>query len=183
MSLPLIPELPQSWLKSGLEKKYPDLCTYVRRHKSEVFGNTIAVEQAIHPEETEVGINSQDNLPWRAPCQPSATARATQFARSLTENLPFYEDSKIITKSTTSDITNKKAGDPAYPLLSSTVLSIGFVAATLLAIAGGYLSGLDLSTLGHRSSEKASEGMGAAGDLLGGLEFATAPRRRDGFDD
>lgn len=170
LSLALTPELPQPWLREGLEQRYPNLCAFVSRSRKDVYGGPVTIEAALSPSLSQ----GNDDLPWQSPQPPTAAAKAIALLGSLVPSLPF-SDPSIRTagpQSTTDQPAHKPPSSILLPAAAATAV------ATVAAM-GAYIFYPGLLSLASPYEEERSLGdMGEAGEMFRGLDLGERTRER-----
>ncbi|KAJ5724179.1 hypothetical protein N7488_002214, partial [Penicillium malachiteum] len=88
LSLALIPDLTQPWLRDAMRAKAPRLSAYTERMRTLCFGETrIESAHAFSPESAP-----PSSLPWRAPGRISVTAVGTTLLSTLADSTPFLSE-------------------------------------------------------------------------------------------
>ncbi|KAJ5703409.1 hypothetical protein N7493_011798 [Penicillium malachiteum] len=88
LSLALIPDLTQPWLRDAMRAKAPRLSAYTERMRTSCFGETrIEAVHAFSPESAP-----PSSLPWRAPGRISVTAVGTTLLSTLADSTPFLSE-------------------------------------------------------------------------------------------
>ncbi|KAL9107924.1 MAG: hypothetical protein Q9227_007246 [Pyrenula ochraceoflavens] len=88
LSLALIPELPQEWMKRPLKSKFPVLAKYINESVQECFGPPISPSQVLNPEQASTF--SESKLPWRSPPLPHFSRLAASAMDALMESIPGF---------------------------------------------------------------------------------------------
>lgn len=135
LSLMLYPDLPQSWLKTTLRKKYGSLVSFVEKMHRELHMET-RVEDVMASFERNGGqeVNMATALPWGPPVTSSAMSTVSTVSYDLYSRIPFFGPS---TKIITSPPTKSSFLRPHFPALFAT-------AAAALGLIGyyGFTTGL-----------------------------------------
>jgi sorting and assembly machinery component 37 len=91
LSLMLVPELPQPWLAKTMRRKFPDLCTWTKELREEVFGPDVEIYDAL-PKSGEDIANKRSrgkgHLPWKAPVNGGVVGVGSMFVSSVADSIP-----------------------------------------------------------------------------------------------
>lgn len=179
LALMLIPQVPHKWLADAMKGKYPGLCAYVERLRSEICGGPVQIEDAlIDIDKTQGAATSaerlkSEKLPWRKPADKGARDAGSSLFTGIINSLPLAGD-KILLESTNTDAQSfaPSSSSPLSSIVAPSVLALGSLAAAV----GGYLLYSDVLSQPIREKKNLSE-MGAAGAILdmGLFGNATAP--------
>ena len=171
LSLMLVPELPQPWLAKTMRKKFPDLCTWTKELKDEVFGPFVEMEDALpkNGEDMEQKISrGKGHLPWKMPSNNGAVGVGSMFLSSVADSIPVVgqlrRNTRMRQHGGKTPEEEQSSSWRALTVLSSLLASVGLVA--------GYM--FHQGIISFPSSEepekkKARTGLGAfgeAGDML-----------------
>lgn len=93
LSLMLIPDLPQPWLKKIMQKKFPSLCAFVEDLRPIVYGDVVTVEDTLlksqdSSEQEAEEATEKSVLPWKASENRSAVSVGNAFLSGLLDVLP-----------------------------------------------------------------------------------------------
>ncbi len=132
LALALVPDVPQSWLKQMMKRKYPDLCRFVDEGARECWGlDLMDKERGGDDATTDVTTTpTKTKLPYRA---PTTTPNTTSILLPLLSSLPFfgsfYRPPPLLYTSSSSSSPNQNSRIPLLPTiflaLCTTTLASG----------------------------------------------------------
>ena len=91
LSLMLVPELPQPWLAKTMRRKFPDLCTWTKDIRDEVFGRDVGIHDALPRNGEDAGekrSRGKGHLPWKAPLNGGVVGVGGMFLSSIADSIP-----------------------------------------------------------------------------------------------
>lgn len=178
LSLMLIPELPQPWLAKAMEKKFPELSTWVKELRATVFSASVSLNDAFL---TKLGDSEQDvrlrrlrakgHLPWKAPDKGGAVGVGGVFLSSVADSMPVVGQLRRNTRmrqhgGNTQEDGAQNLSWQSFGLIGSIIAGLGLIA--------GYMFHEGLIPYGA-PEEKKGPGLGAFGEAGEALSFfATA---------
>lgn len=164
LSLALLPKLPQRWLAEGMEARYPELCSYVRRGVEDCFGGEVKVEDARLGSIEEQASKTGKTLPWQAPERQGVSAAGKALLHATTNSISFHETVIV------------NAPPEKVPATASASSSVSFpatiTAATAIAAVTSYF--LYASTSAETPERQRLSDMGEAGAIFTDLDFGRA---------
>ncbi|KAL9098177.1 MAG: hypothetical protein Q9163_006113 [Psora crenata] len=182
LSLALVPDVPQPWLRQRMSDCYPNLCAFVERMRKDVFGGAVPVSAALspsprRPNSSGAGRNGgETGLPWQPPAPTTMAAKATTLMNPLMEALPFGPSKIIMSDPASPGKKKKNDNNPAQAPTPSFLLPLAAaaVAAAVVAAASSIYIFDPFSVIGWKKEstekEKRLEDMGEAGWVLAGLD-------------
>lgn len=176
LSLMLYPDVPQSWLRSTLRKKYAQLVAFVERIHHELHMETrvedvMALAEAKDQHTAVAPQKKQDmTLPWSSPAIPTVLDAASIMSRDLVARMPFFGPATTIK---TIPPTRSSLIQRYFPALFATT-------AAILGISGYYAftTGLLVWPHGeelHIIGRKRLSDYGHLGAALAGMSLMARP--------
>jgi hypothetical protein len=173
LSLMLFPALPQAWLKETMSTKFPELATYIRKLRKDVFSdedvNTTQVWDITTGSATAIQEKSQNMLlPWTTRLQGFSVHTLTGLREAI-GNMPVL-----------SSLLRREAVVPTEPLSSSSRITSALppplIVNTILGISAVIAAGFVSLAVHHRRSPREGDlifwalrptvGLGEAGNIL-----------------
>ncbi|TAQ90847.1 hypothetical protein B7494_g855 [Chlorociboria aeruginascens] len=170
LSLMLIPELPQSWLRDTMKEKYPELCEYVEVLRQDIYGLGLDVADAFQPQPQSEKKHAR-KLPWKSPNSGGILGISGVFISSIADSIPIFGQLRRNTrmrqhggKTTENDISSSYLG-----YLTAAGATVGVLAGLLFygglspfESQGGRFAGM----LGGAKEKKRLRDLGEAGLLF-----------------
>lgn len=92
LSLALVPELPNSWLRDAMRSKAPQVTAYTERMGKEIFG-VVELEHALPTDDTQRSRSSI--LPWQAPQRARLATIGSTLYNTLADATPIWKDIRL----------------------------------------------------------------------------------------
>ncbi|PYH33367.1 mitochondrial import receptor subunit [Aspergillus neoniger CBS 115656] len=92
LSLALVPELPNPWLKDAMRSKAPQVTAYTERMVKEIFG-VVELEHALPLDDTKRSRSSI--LPWQAPQRARLATIGSTLYNTLADATPIWKDIRL----------------------------------------------------------------------------------------
>ena len=162
LSLMLIPELPQPWLRRTMRTKFPGFCAWTKELRREVFGPDAWIEYALSPKE-----NEKSHLPWKAPVNNGVVAIGGMFLSSVADSIPVFgqlrRNTRMRQHGGKTPEEEESSSWRAITVLSSILAGVGLLA--------GYMFHQGMISLPSSEEPERSRGgrlgaFGEAGDML-----------------
>ena len=161
LSLAMVPDLPSSWLREGIETKYPKLKDFVERGIKDTYGGATSVEDALEPQNTS-------KLPWRASKPVTVGQRVTSTMTAIWEGLPLPQIRSDEPKTAPPGTSAQgQAATSSIPFIAATA-TMTAIAAAAAAYYYGY------PQIFNAPAEKNINDFGEAGTLLSSMDFGFA---------
>jgi len=153
----LVPELPQDWLSKTMRRKFPDLCTWTKELRKEVFGQEVWLQDAYGKLPKE-----KSHLPWKTPVNTGVVGIGVMFFSSIADSIPILGQLRRNTRVQPHGGKTPKEAQGSewqtFTVLSSILAGVGLVA--------GYMfhQGI-ISFPGSEEPDKGKAGLGAFGEM------------------
>ena len=184
LSLALKPEVPQSWLRDSLRKRYSSLCKYVERGIEECFSGEVtssdaflATDESSSLEPTRIDQTNSSitasKLPWRPP-QTGLQAAGPMILHSMLATLPSsLKPTTHIRTTDASSSPNPFSYDTSTSKFMAAATAVAAIAATTASYAlYSFLSAPDTASDYEKGKkERKLEDMGEAGAMFAGIDF------------
>ena len=161
----LVPELPQPWLTKTMRRKFPDLCTWAKELRGEVFGPAVGIEDALigkFPEEKE------SHLPWKAPANGGVVGVGGMFLSNVVDSIPVVgqlrRNTRMRQHGGKTPENEQSSSWQTLTVLSSLLGGVGLVAGYMF-----HQGIISFPSAEETEKQKAGAGLGAfgeAGDML-----------------
>ncbi|PWY91181.1 putative mitochondrial import receptor subunit [Aspergillus heteromorphus CBS 117.55] len=91
LSLALVPELPNSWLRDAMKSKAPGVTGYTERWVKDIFG-VVELQHAFSP---DAASGSVSILPWRVPERARLVTVGNTLFNALADATPIWKDIRL----------------------------------------------------------------------------------------
>jgi sorting and assembly machinery component 37 len=171
LSLMLVPELPQPWLAKAMRRKFPDLCTWTKELKDEVFGPYVEIQDAVPKNTEDIGekrSRGKGHLPWQAPANHDVVGVGSMFLSSVADSIPVVgqlrRNTRMRQHGGKTPEEEQSSSWHALTVLGSFLAGVGLVAGYMFH--QGIISFPSSEEPEKRKAEAGLGAFGEAGDML-----------------
>ena len=127
LALVLVPDVPQSWLKQMMKRKYPDLCGFVKEGARECWGLDLTDKER-GGNDALTTTPTTTNLPYHPPTTSfNTTTLLLPLLSSLPLFGPFYRPPPLLYTSSSSPLANQNNHIPLLPTIILTLFTTTLV--------------------------------------------------------
>ncbi|PWY78570.1 mitochondrial import receptor subunit [Aspergillus sclerotioniger CBS 115572] len=94
LSLALVPEVPNSWLRDAMRSKAPQVTEYTERQRKEIFG-VVEIDHALLPDGAK---DSSSILPWQMPQRARLATLGSTLLNTIADSTPIWKDIRSHTR-------------------------------------------------------------------------------------
>jgi sorting and assembly machinery component 37 len=174
LSLMLVPELPQPWLAMTMRRKFPDLCTWSKELREEVFGPGVDIHDALPRTGEDVAegeSREKGHLPWKVPVNGGVVGVGSMFLSNVADSIPVVgqlrRNTRMRQHGGKTPEEEHSSSSQTLAVLSSILAAVGLVAGYIFH--QGFIS---FPSSEEPEKEKRGEaGLGAFGEAGGMLSM------------